>query len=60
MPKHRVALLAGVFGKERNVRMSLTLGSLAARALRKRLTDLFAVSRDAARVRRLQLGHWAD
>jgi predicted RNase H-like HicB family nuclease len=60
MPKHRVALPAGACGKERSVRMPLTLGSLAARALTKRLTDLFAVARDAARVRRLRLGHGAD
>src|SRR5262249_22801759 len=58
MPKHRVDLPADAFGKERSIRVPPN--SIDARALRKRLTDVFAVSRDAARVRLLKLGHWAD
>ncbi|HEV8717029.1 MAG TPA: hypothetical protein VGX03_29940 [Candidatus Binatia bacterium] len=57
MPKHRVDLLADAFGKERSVRVPLN--SIDAQALTKRLTDVFDVSRDAARVRLLKLGHLA-
>ncbi len=60
MPKWRVDLLAAAFGKDRGVRMPLKADSIDARALIKRLTDLFDVSRDAARVRLLKLGHLAD
>jgi hypothetical protein len=59
IPKHRVDLLADAFGKERSVRVPLKLDSLDAQALTKRLTDLFDVSRDAARVRLLKLGQLA-
>ena len=59
MPKHRVALLDDAFGKERSVRVPFKLDGIAVRALTKRLTELFAVSRDAARLRRLKLGQLA-
>jgi len=54
MPKHRVDLRADTFGKER--RRRVPLNSLDAQALTKWLTDVFDVSRDAARVRLLKLG----
>jgi hypothetical protein len=60
MPKRSVDLLAGAFGKERGVSVPLKVDSMDAHALTKRLTDLFDVSRDAARVRLLKLGHLAD
>jgi hypothetical protein len=59
MPKHRVDLLADAFGKERSIRVPLKLDSIDAQALTKRLTDLFDISQDAARVRPLKLGHLA-
>jgi len=59
MPKHRVDLLADAFGKERSVRGPFKLDGINAQALTKRLTDLCDVSRDAARVRLLKLGHLA-
>jgi hypothetical protein len=59
MPKRRVDLLAGAFGKERGVSVPLKVDSIDAQALMKRLTDLFDVSREAARVRLLKLGHLA-
>jgi Zn-dependent peptidase ImmA (M78 family) len=59
MPKRRVDFLAGAFGRERGVSVPLDLDSIDAQALTKRLTDLFDVSRDAARVRLLKLGHLA-
>jgi Zn-dependent peptidase ImmA (M78 family) len=59
MPKRSVDLLAGAFGKERGVSVPLKVDSMDAHALTKRLTDLFDVSRDAARVRLLKLGHLA-
>ena len=57
MPKHRVDLRAAAFGKERSVRVPLKLDSIDAQALTKWLTDVFDVSRDAARVRLLKLEH---
>jgi hypothetical protein len=59
IPKHRVDSLADAFGKERSVRVPLNLDSIDVQALTKRLIDLFAAARDAARVRRLKLGHLA-
>jgi Zn-dependent peptidase ImmA (M78 family) len=59
MPKWRVDLLARAFGEERGVRVPLKADSIDAQALTKRVTDLFDVSRDAARVRLLKLGHLA-
>jgi hypothetical protein len=59
MPKRRVDLLAGAFGKERCARVPLKVDSIDAQALTNRLTGLFDVSRDAARVRLLKLGHLA-
>jgi hypothetical protein len=47
------------FGKERSVRVPLNLDSIDAQALTKRLTAVFDVSRDAAWVRLLKLGHLA-
>ncbi len=57
MPKHRVDLLTAALGNERGVNVPLHVDSIDAKALTKRLTDLFDVSRDAARVRLLKLGH---
>jgi Zn-dependent peptidase ImmA (M78 family) len=59
MPQRRVQLLAAAFGRERGASLPLKPESIDAQALTKRLTDLFDVSRDAARVRLLKLGHLA-
>ena len=56
MPKRRVDLLAAAFGKERGVSVPVEVDTIDAQVLTKRLTDLFDVSRDAARVRLLKLG----
>ena len=60
MPKWRVDLLAAAFRKARGVSVPLKVDSIDAQVLTKRLTDLFDVSLDAARVRLLKLGHLAD
>jgi Zn-dependent peptidase ImmA (M78 family) len=60
MPQRRVELLAGAFGRERGVSLPLNAESIDAQALAKRLSDLFDVSREAARVRLLKLGQLAS
>lgn len=59
MPKSRVDLLAAAFGRERGVSAPPAPESVDGRALIRRLTDLFDVSREAARIRLLKLGHLA-
>ena len=59
MPKRRVDLLAAAFSKECGLSMPVKADTSDAQALAMRLTDLFDVSRDAARVRLLKLGHLA-
>jgi hypothetical protein len=59
MPNHHVDWLADAFGKECSIRVPRNLDSYAAQALTKRLTDRFAVSRDAGRVRLRKLGQLA-
>jgi hypothetical protein len=59
MPKRRVDLLAAAFAKECDLSMPVKADTIDAQALAMRLTDLFDVSRDAARVRLLKLGHLA-
>jgi hypothetical protein len=57
MPRWRVELLAKAFGKERGVSVPLADGGIDGQMLIKRMTDLFDVSRAAARVRLLKLGY---
>jgi uncharacterized protein DUF955 len=57
MPRWRVELLAKAFGKERDVSVPLADGGIDGQMLIKRMTDLFDVSRAAARVRLLKLGY---
>ncbi len=59
MPKRRMDLLVGAFGKENGCAGPLLRDNIAGRRLIERVTDLFDVSRDAARVRLLKLGHLA-
>jgi hypothetical protein len=59
MSKRRVDLLAAAFSKECGLSMRVEADTSDAQALAMRLTDLFDVSRDAARVRLLKLGHLA-
>jgi hypothetical protein len=57
MPRRRVRLVTAAFAQERGAHPPLEAESLDAQALSKRLTDLFDVSREAARVRLLKLGY---
>ena len=59
MPQARVELLAAAFGRERGVSAPPAPESVDGRALIRRVTDLFDVSRAAARVRLLKLGQLA-
>jgi hypothetical protein len=59
MPKRRVDLLAGAFAQEHGGAVPLKRDSIDGGRLIERVTDLFDVSRDAARVRLLKLGHLA-
>ena len=59
MAKTRVDLLAAAFGRERGVTLPIKVDTSDAQTLAMRLTDLFDVSRDAARVRLLKRGHLA-
>jgi Zn-dependent peptidase ImmA (M78 family) len=59
MPKRRMDLLAGAFVKESGVAGRILADNIDGARLIKRVTDLFDVSRDAARVRLLKLGHLA-
>ena len=57
MPKRRMDLLAGAFAQEHGGAVPLKCDSIDGGRLIERVTDLFDVSRDAARVRLLKLGH---
>jgi hypothetical protein len=59
MPRWRVNLLADAFAKEIGIAGSPKRDSINGGRLIERVTDLFDVSRDAARVRLLKLGHLA-
>ncbi len=59
MPQGRVELAARAFGKERGVALPVHSESADGGAMVERLTRLFDVSREAARVRLLKLGQLA-
>jgi hypothetical protein len=57
MPRSRVKLLVEAFGREHAVRLPLQAGSVDGQILIGRVSELFDVSREAAEVRLLQIGH---
>ena len=57
MPRSRVKLLVEAFGREHAVRLPLKAGSVDGQILIGRVSELFDVSREAAEVRLLQIGH---
>jgi hypothetical protein len=57
MPRSRVKLQVEAFRREYPVRLPLTAGSVDGQILIGRVSELFDVSREAAEVRLLQLGH---
>jgi Zn-dependent peptidase ImmA (M78 family) len=59
MPKRRVDWLVSAFAKENGLAGLLLRDNMDSGRLIERVTDLFDVSRDAARVRLVKLGHLA-
>ncbi len=57
MPRSRLKLQVEAFRREHAVRLPLTAGSVDGQILIGRVGELFDVSREAAEVRLLQLGH---
>ena len=57
MPRSRLKLQVEAFRREHAVRLPLTAGSVDGQILIGRVSELFDVSREAAEVRLLQLGH---
>jgi len=57
MPKSRIELLVGAFRREHVPAAALEPESIEGRVLIGRVSEGFAVSREAAAVRLLQLGH---
>ena len=57
MPRSRVKLQVEAFRREHAVRLPLQAGSVDGQILIGRVSELFDVSREAAEVRLLQLGH---
>jgi IrrE N-terminal-like domain len=57
MPRSRVRLLVEAFRREPSLRVALAAGSVDGQILVGRVSEIFDVSREAAEIRLLQLGH---
>ncbi|HJU11275.1 MAG TPA: hypothetical protein VJ728_10380 [Candidatus Binataceae bacterium] len=60
MLRSRIQLLVNAFRREHRVQTTINTGSVEGRLLIGRVSEVFDVSRDAATVRLLQLGHLSD